>query len=46
MSKNSSKQTIECLKEWLAFMKFKPKSKPYTNNAHNSISEVMKRKSK
>jgi len=46
MSKNSSKQTIECLKEWLAFMKFKPKSKPYINTAHNSIGEVMKRKSK
>jgi hypothetical protein len=27
MSKNSPKQNIQCLKEWLAFMKFKPKTK-------------------
>ena len=47
MSKNSPKQNVECLKEWLAFMKLKPKSsKPYNNNAHNSIGEVIKRKSK
>lgn len=47
MSKNSPKQNVECLKEWLAFMKFKPKfNKLYSNNAHNSIGEVMKRNSK
>lgn len=27
MSKNSPKQNIQCLKEWLAFMKFKPRTK-------------------
>jgi hypothetical protein len=47
MSKNSPKQNVECLKEWLSFMKFKPKSnKLHINNAHNSIGEVMKRNSK
>ena len=43
MSKNSPKQNYQALREWLAFMKFKPKSKP-NNNAHNSIGEFMKSK--
>ena len=28
MSKNSSKQNYQAVKEWLAFMKFKPKKRP------------------
>jgi hypothetical protein len=43
MSKNSPKQNIECLKEWLDFMKIKPKSKKPHVDAHNSIGEFMKR---
>jgi hypothetical protein len=42
MSKNSPKQTFECFKEWLEFMKFKPRSKKPHVDAHNSIGEFMK----
>jgi hypothetical protein len=41
MSKNSPKQNFECLKEWLNFMKFKPKPKPL-KNAHNSVGDFIK----
>jgi len=41
MSKNSPKQNFECLKEWLNFMKFKPRAKPL-KNSHNSVSDFMK----
>lgn len=42
MSKNSPKQNIQAVKEWLEFMKFKPKAKPL-KNAHNSVGDFMKR---
>ena len=42
MSKNSPKQNIQALKEWLEFMNFKPKPKPL-KNAHNSVGDFMKR---
>ena len=42
MSKNSPKQNIQVLKEWLEFMNFKPKAKPL-KNAHNSVGDFMKR---
>ena len=42
MSKNSPKQTLQAVKEWLEFMKFKPKAKPM-KNAHNSVGDFMKR---
>ena len=28
MSKNSARQTVQAVKEWLAFMKFKPRKRP------------------
>jgi hypothetical protein len=37
MSKNSSLQTIETFKEWLAFMKIKPKKKLNVNSSGNTI---------
>jgi hypothetical protein len=41
MSKNSPKQNIQALKEWLEFMNFKSKPKPI-KNAHNSVGDFMK----
>lgn len=32
MSKNSPKQNYQAVKEWLAFMKFKPKKRPINNH--------------
>ncbi len=28
MSKNSARQNVQAVKEWLAFMKFKPRKRP------------------
>ena len=41
MSKNSSLQTIEVFKEWLAYMKLKPKRKVNVNSNGNTIGEYM-----
>lgn len=43
MSKNSNKQNIQALKEWFAFMKFKPKPKKQPYNAYDSIGDFMKK---
>jgi hypothetical protein len=43
MSKNSPRQTIQAVKEWLEFTKIKPKPRPKSDNSYNSIGEFMKR---
>jgi hypothetical protein len=35
MSKNSPKQNYLALKEWLHFMKIKPKKRPVENNTYD-----------
>lgn len=39
MSKNSPKQNYQALREWLAFMKFKPKKKINPTSNGNTIGD-------
>ncbi len=41
MSKNSARQTVQAVKEWLAFMKFKPKKRLVDPTYEHSMSEIV-----
>ena len=41
MSKNSARQTVQAVKEWLAFMKFKPKKRRVDPTYESTMEDVV-----